>query len=89
MTLKSGLNENLGSIFSFKFEHLNENLPMGPCVGGGVHQGACPHRAAPSRSCRGGGGAVVVVVVVVVVLLLLSPAAAQSSRSSRLWGTPR
>ena len=60
---------------------------MGPCVGGGVRQGACPHRAAPSRSCRGGGGAVVVVVVVV--LLLLSLAAAQSSRSSRLWGTPR
>ena len=65
---------------------------MGPCVGGGVRQGACPHQAAPSRSCRGGGGAAVVVVVVVVVvvdlLLLLSPAVAQSSRSSRLWGTP-
>ena len=61
---------------------------MGLCVGGDVLQRACPHWAAPSRSCLGGGGAGVEVLGLLGLLGLLR-LAAQSSRSSKQWGTPR
>ena len=79
------------TIWTLKTElsaYLDENLPMGPCVGGDVRQGACPHRAAPWRSCLGGCGAGAGLVVGPLGLQLC-PAAAQSSRSSTRWGTPR
>ena len=78
VTLKNGFYNLKTDLFAYLDK---KNLPMGLCVAGDVHQGAFPHRAAPSRSCRGGFAAVAV--------QLLSPDAdAQSPRSSTRWGTP-
>ena len=82
MTLKIGF-DNLNFC-----QKNSKNLPMGLCVGGDVLQRACPHWAAPWRSCLGGGGAGVEVLGLLGLLGLLR-LAAQSSRSSKQWGTPR